>query len=151
LTSDFPVTGAVIATSRRPGAADDVALQSAVSPLVRVGVSATATTDAGDSELILSNTGDTDASVTFEVSSYEGVTLRTDEVLLAAGSTATRRLNSPAPSYVVVSVPNGSAVIGGIVLTQPDGDVAGLATLPLTSPDVAGRAPRSVSDPSVGH
>ena len=151
LTSDFPVTGAVISTSRRVGAADDLALQSAVSPLVRLGVSATATTDAADSELILSNTGDTDASVTFEVLSYDGVTLRTDEVLLAAGSTATRRLNSPAPSYVVVSVPDGSSIIGGVVLTQPEGDTAGLATLPLTSPDVAGRAPDSVSDPSVGH
>ena len=119
LTSDQPVTGAVIATQPPGRGADDLALQPAVSPLVRLGVSATATTDSADSELILSNAGDTDASVSFEVSSYEGVTLRTDEVLLAAGSTATRRLNSPAPSYVVVTVPDGSAVIGGIVLTQP--------------------------------
>ena len=57
LTSDFPVTCAVISTSRRSGAAGDLALQSAVSPLVGLGVGATATTDAADSELILSNTG----------------------------------------------------------------------------------------------
>ena len=30
------------------------------------------------------------------------------------------------------------------------GPVAGLATIPLTSPDVASRAPRTESDPSVG-
>ena len=36
------------------------------------------------------------------------------------------------------------------MLTQPDGDVAGLATIPLTSPDVASRAPRTELDPGVG-
>ncbi len=150
LTSDQPVTGAVIATSQRSGATSDLALQSAVSPLVRIGVSAIATSSGAASELILSNPGDTDVQVKFEVLSYDGVSLRTDEVLLTALSTATRRLSSPAPSYVVVTVPDGSSIIGGVVLTEPDGPVAGLATLPLTSPDVAGRAPRSIPDPSVG-
>ena len=50
----------------------------------------------------------------------------------------------------MVRVPDGSAVVGGVVLTQADGDVAGLATIPLTSPDVASRAPRTEVDPGVG-
>ncbi len=148
LTSDVPVTGAVISTSRRSGAGSDLAVQSAAAPLIGSGVSALATTNLADSELIISNGGDADAQVSFEVFSYEGVTLRTADVVLAANSTATRRLNSPAPSYVVVKVPDDSSVVAGVVLTQPDRDVAGLATIPLGSPDVASRAP--VTRPEYG-
>jgi hypothetical protein len=150
LTSDQPVIGAVVSSSRRSRAQPDIAVQSAAAPLVRTGVSALATTRAGQGELVLSNTGTTDAAVSFEVLSYDGVVLRTDDVLLGPDSTATRRLDSPAPSYVVVRVPEGSAVVGGVVLTQSEGEVAGLATLPLTSPDVASRAPRTEVDPGVG-
>ncbi|MET0763201.1 MAG: hypothetical protein ABWZ63_12855, partial [Thermoleophilaceae bacterium] len=73
-----------------------------------------------------------------------------DEVLLPTGGTATRRLTSPAPSYVVVHAPAGSAIVGGVILTQTEGEIAGLSTLPLVSPDVAARAPREVADPTVG-
>jgi hypothetical protein len=150
LTSDQPVTGAVVSTSRRSGAQADLAVQSGAVPLVRTGVSALATTASGDGELVLTNAGTTDAAVSFEVLSFDGVVLRTDDVLLGPDSTATRRLTSPPPSYVVVRVPDGSAVVGGVVLTQAEGDVAGLATIPLTSPDVASRAPRTEVDPAVG-
>jgi hypothetical protein len=150
LTSDQPVTGAVISTSQRTGARADLAVQSAAVPLVRTGVSALATADSVDAELSLSNGGPTDTPVTFEVLSLDGVVLRSDDILLTPGTTATRRLNSPAPSYVVVRVPAGSAVVGGVVLTQPDGNIAGLATIPLTSPDLASRAPSTRPDPAVG-
>ena len=151
LTSSTPVTAAVVATSNRAEAQPDIAVQSALPPLVRQGVSALATTTGTTaSELVLSNGGDADASVTFRVVSYAGVVLREDDILLAAGGSATRRLTSPAPSYVVVDVPDGSGVVGSVTLTQPEGDVAGLATVPLTSPDVAARAPVVVRDPSVG-
>ena len=103
-----------------------------------------------DSVLIVSNTGDGDAQISFDILSYDGVTLRTANLVLGPNSTATRRLNSPAPSYVVVKVPAGSSVVGGVVLTQPDRDVAGLATIPLGSPDLASRAPATRADSSVG-
>ena len=113
-------------------------------------MSALATTRAaGDSELILSNSGTEDTQVSFEVLSYAGVILRTDDVLIGPDGTATRRLTSPAPSYVVVRVPDGSSVVGTVVLTQPEGDIAGLATIPLVSPDVASRAPQTRPDPAV--
>jgi hypothetical protein len=150
LTSDQPVTGAVLSTARRDSAQGDVAIQSAAIPLVRDGVSAIATANRTDSDLILTNGSDVDTPVTFEVFSYSGVSLRTDDILLAANTTATRRLTSPAPSYVVVRVPPGSGIYGGIRLEQPEGDVAGLATIPLTSPDVASRAPVPVPNPAVG-
>jgi len=150
LRSDTPVSGAVVATSSRAGATPDLAVQPATPPLVRRGVSAVATTTGSTaSELVLSNGGDADAPVTFEVLSYEGVSLRRDDILLAAGGTATRRLTSPGPSYVVVTVPEESAVVGSVTLTTPEGSVAGLATVPLTSPDVASRAPRVEQDPAV--
>jgi hypothetical protein len=150
LTSDQPVTGAVISTSQRTDAQPDLAVQSAAVPLVRTGVSALATAENVDAELSLSNGGPDDTPVTFEILSLAGVVLRSDDVLLTPGTTATRRLTSPAPSYVVVRVPAGSAVVGGVVLTQPDGDIAGLATIPLTSPDLASRAPSTRPDPAVG-
>jgi hypothetical protein len=150
LVSDQPVTGAVVSSSDRDGAQPDIAVQSGAGPLVRTGVSALATTRSGDSELVLSNTGTKDTSVSLEVLSFDGVALRTDDVLLGPDSTATRRLTSTPPSYLVVRVPDGSSVVGGVVLVQPEGNMAGLATIPLTSPDVASRAPRTELDPSVG-
>jgi hypothetical protein len=150
LSSDHPVTGTVISTGRRESAQDDFAISAAAAPLVRDGVSAIATLGSTDSDLILSNGTDVDTPVTFEVFSYAGVSLRTGEVLLAANSTATRRLNTSPPSYVVVRVPTGSGVHGGVRLEQADGEVAGLTVVPLTSPDVASRAPALMPDPAVG-
>jgi hypothetical protein len=150
LTSNVPVTGSVISTSRSGGAGIDLAVQPAAVPLIGTGVSALATTNIADSVLIVSNTGDGDAQISFDVLSYDGVMLRTANLVLGSNSTATRRLNSPAPSYVVVKVPAGASVVGGVVLTQPDRDVAGLATIPLSSPDLASRAPATRPDYSVG-
>jgi hypothetical protein len=150
LASNVPVTGAVISTSQRSGAGVDMAVQSAAVPLIRTGVTALATSNVADSELIVSNSGDGDVQLTFEVFSYDGVKLRTADIVLGPNSTATRRLNSPAPSYLVVKVPDGSSVIGGVVLTQPERNVAGLATIPLVSPDLASRAPATRPDYSAG-
>ena len=150
LASNMPVTAAVISTSQRSGASGDLAVQSASVPLIRTGVSAIATSNLADSELIVSNSGDGDVQCTFEVFSYDGVKLRTDDIVLGPNSTATRRLNSPAPSYLVVKVPDGSSVIGGVVLTQPERNVAGLATVPLVSPDLSSRAPTTRPDYSAG-
>jgi hypothetical protein len=151
LTSDVPVTGAVVSSSRRSGAQTDLAVQSAAVPLTGSGVSALATSNIADTELILSNAGENDAQVSFQVFSHDGVMLRTADVLLAQNTTATRRLNSPAPSYVVVKVPDGSAVVGDVVLTQPGRrEIAGLATIPLGSPDLASRAPATRPDSAAG-
>jgi hypothetical protein len=150
LTSTVPVTGAVISTSRRRGAAIDLAVQSAAVPLVGTGVSALATSNIFDGELIVSNFADADVPLTFEVLSYDGVRLRTGDIFLGPNSTATRRLNSNESSYVVVKVPDGSSVVAGLVLTQPERQVAGLATIPLGSPDLASRAPATRPDYSAG-
>jgi hypothetical protein len=155
LASDHPVTAAVISTATRldpnsgVAAQPDIAIQPAAQALGRTGVAAMATTDSGDSELMLSNGSDTDAQLSFDVLSLDGVVLRTDDVFVAAHSTSTRRLNSPAPSYLIVRVPAGPAIYGAIVLTRPDGPIAGLATVPILSPDVASRAPQVVPDAAV--
>ena len=159
LQSDQPVTGAVISTLTRPGAAPDLAVQSATPPLVRTGVVALATGDGAgsgagaapvDSELVLSNDADRAVTVSFEVLSHEGVSLRSDDVLIGGNSTSTRRLALDPPAYLVVSVPDGSSVHGGVVYSQLEGAVAGLTSVSLTSPDVASRAPAVVLDPAVG-
>ena len=150
LASDQPVTGAVTSTSARGGAGVDIAVQSARPTLVRTGVSAIASIDRADAELVLSNGGAADIAVSFDVVSFAGVVLRSDEVVIAADGSATRRLNAPAPCYVVVRVPDGSSVVGGVVLSQLDGPVAGLSTIPLTSPDAAARSRRVEQDPAAG-
>jgi uncharacterized protein DUF5719 len=149
LTSDVPVTGAVISTSRRGGAAPDLAVQSAAAPLIGTGVSAIGTSKTADSELIVSNAGDADVQITFEEVDYGGVRLRSGDMVLGSNSTATRRLTSQPPSYVIVKVPDGSSVVGGVVLTQPERKVAGLATIPLAS-NLAGRATATRPDYSAG-
>jgi hypothetical protein len=150
LTSDQPVTAAVVSTSARGNAQPDIAVQPATPPLVRTGVGAVATTRNADAELVVSNAATTDVSVHFSVRSLQGVELRGGDILLAAGGSATRRLASPAPSYVVVQVPDGSSVTGGVDLVEPDGDVAGLASIPLVSPDTSGPAPVVEQDPAAG-
>lgn len=176
LFSDQPVTGAVLSTSTRTGAAPDFSVTSATAPLVRTGVVALATGPAAadgpnaatpaaatpgpadeakaaspvESELVLSNDAATAATVSFEVLTYTGVSLHTDDVLIGPHSTSTRRLTLESPAYLVAKVPDGSDIHGGVIYTQPDGDVAGLAVVSLTSPDVASRAPTVVLDPSVG-
>ncbi len=150
LTSGQPVTAAVVSTSDRSGAQPDVAVQPAAPALVRTGVSAVATSRDLDSELVLSNAATSDVSVHFSVRSLQGVELRAGDILLAAGGSATRRLASPAPSYVVVQVPDGSSVTGGVDLSDPDGDVAGLASIPLVSPDTSGPPPVVEQDPAAG-
>jgi hypothetical protein len=150
LTSNVPVTGAVISINRRRGAVMDLAVQSAGVPLVGTGVSALATSNIFDGELIVSNFAEVDVPLTFEVLSYDGVRLRAGEIFLGPNSTATRRLNSNEPSYVVVKVPDGSSVVAGVVLTQRERQVAGLATIPLGSPDLASRAPATRPDYSAG-
>jgi hypothetical protein len=150
LSSDQPVTAAVVSTSARGDAQPDLAVQPASPALVRTGVSAVATTRDVDAELVVSNAATTDVTVHFSVRSLQGVELRSGDVLLAAGGSATRRLASPAPSYVVVDVPDGSSVTGGVDLSDPDGDVAGLASLPLVSPDTSGPPPVVQQDPGAG-
>ena len=86
----------------------------------------------------------------FSVRSLDGVEIRGGDILLAAQGSATRRLSAPGSSYVVVTVPDGSSVTGGVDLTEPDGDVAGLASVPLVSPDTSGAPPVVEQDPGAG-
>ena len=150
LTGDQPVTASVTSSTEVAGQVSDLSVQPATTPWVRHGVSALATTASAEAELVLSNPGDVDTPLTFEVFNYTGVSVRREEVLVAVDTTATRRLTNDPPSYVVVTVPERSGVIGGVVLTQTQGDVAGLAGLPLSSTDAYARAPETRSDPSVG-
>lgn len=150
LTSEQPVTAAVVSTSARTDAKPDIAVQPAAPALVRTGVSAVASTRNTDAELVVSNAATTDVSVHFSVRTLEGVELRGGDILLAGGGSATRRLASPTASYVVVQVPTGSSVTGGVDLVEPDGDVAGLASIPLVSPDTSGPPPVVEQDPGAG-
>ncbi len=116
LTSTQPVTAAVHAVSSVQGARPDLSVQPAVAPLSRTGVVALASIEGVDAEFVLSNGGAEEAQLSFEVLSYEGVRLRTDDVTLIGGGTSSRRITSPAPAYLVVRAPPDAAIFGSVEL-----------------------------------
>lgn len=150
LESDQPVTGSVISEAIGTDALPDVAVQSATAPIVRTGVVPLVHLDKTEAELVLSNGGDDDVALSFEVYGYDGVKIDDDDVLLVPHATATRRLDAGEPAYLVVSVPAGASVVGGVTFLASSGGIAGVASVPVTSPDVASRAPQVEFDPSVG-
>lgn len=150
LTSDRPVTGSVVSEAIGTDALPDLAVQSASAPIVRTGVVPLVYLERTEAELVLSNGGNADLPLSFEVFGYDGVKIDSDDVLLVPRATATRRLDVGEPAYLVVSAPPGAAVVGGVTFLASSGGVAGLATVPVTSPDVAGRAPQVEFDPTVG-
>lgn len=150
LTSDQPVTGSVLSEAIGTDALPDFAVQPAAAPIVRTGVVPLVRVEKTEAELVLSNSGDGDVSLTFEVYGYDGVKLHDDDVLLVPHATATRRLDVGEPAYLVVTVPAGASVVGGVTFLASSGKIAGVATVPVTSPDVASRAPQVVADPAVG-
>jgi hypothetical protein len=150
LTSDQPVTGSVLSEAIGPDALPDLAVQSATAPIVRTGVVPLVHLDKTEAELVLSNGGENDVALSFDVFGYDGVKIDDDDVLLVPHATATRRLDVGEAAYLVVSVPANGSVVGGVTFLASSGGIAGVATVPVISPDVASRAPQVEFDPSVG-
>lgn len=157
LAADRPVSASVVATSARAdpstgsAAQPDISVQPATAALGRTGVSPVAVVSGADGTLMLSNSSDVDTMVGFTVSNLTGVTIRQDSMLVPAHGTSTRRLDpSAGPSYVVVDVPDGAQIYGAVDFVQPEGDIAGLTSIPVLSPDRAARSRDAVPDPSVG-
>lgn len=111
LTSDQPITGSVISEAIGKDALPDIAIQSASAPIVRTGVVPLVYLDKTDAQLVLSNGGDGDVPLTFEVYGYDGVKIHDDDVLLVPHATATRRLTMGEAAYLVVSAPAGATVM----------------------------------------
>ncbi len=150
LISDQPVTGSVISEAIGTDALPDLAIQSATAPIVRTGVVPLVHLDKTEAQLVLSNGGENDVALSFDVYGYDGVKIDDDDVLLVPHATATRRLDVGEAAYLVVSVPASASVVGGVTFLASSGGIAGVASVPVTSPDVASRAPQVVFDPSVG-
>ena len=150
LTSDQPVTGSVISEAIGKDALPDLAVQSAAAPIVRTGVVPLVYLDKTDAQLVLSNGGDQDVPLSFEVYGFDGVKIDDDDVLLVPHATATRRLDADEPAYLVVTAPANASVFGGVTFLAASGGIAGVASVPVTSPDVASRAPQVEFDPTVG-
>ena len=100
---------------------------------------------------MLSNGGDDDVALSFEVFGYDGVKIDDDDVLLVPHATATRRLiRRRPPTWWCRSrrVARSSAAV--TLHASSGGAVAGAGRrCRLTSPDVASRARRCGSDRSV--
>lgn len=149
LTSDQPVTGSVVSEAIGADALPDMAVQSAAGPIVRTGVVPLVHLEKTDAQLVLSNGGDDDVPLSFEVFGYDGVKIDDDDVLLVPHATATRRLDVGEAAYLVVTAPAGASVVGGVTFLASSGSIAGVATVPVVSPDVAARAPQVEFDPTV--
>ena len=157
LSADRPVSATVVSTSagkdEDTGAAalPDIAVQPATQPLSQNGVSPIAAVTGADGTLMLSNGGDTDTKVAFSVVNLSGVTLRKDSMLVPAHGTSTRRLDgSVGPSYVDLDIPDNAQIYGAVDFAESEGPVAGLSSLPVTSPDRVARSRDAVAEPSVG-
>jgi len=150
LTSDQPVTGSVISEAIGKDALPDLAVQSAAASIVRTGVVPLVHLDKTDAQLVLSNGGDGDVPLSFDVYGYDGVKIDDDNVLLVPHATATRRLDADEAAYLVVTAPANASVVGGVTFLASSGGIAGVASVPVISPDVASRAPQVEFDPSVG-
>ena len=80
-----------------------------------------------------------------------GVALREDTMLVPAHGTSTRRLDAAAgTAYVDLDIPDGALIYGAADFAQSEGPVAGLTSIPITSPDRAARSRSAVPDPAVG-
>jgi hypothetical protein len=150
LTSDQPVTGSVISETIGTDALPDLAVQSATAPIVRTGVVPLVYLDETEAELVLSNGGGNDVPLSFEVYGYDGVKIDDDDVLLVPYATATRRIDVGETAYLVVTAPANAPIVGGVTFRASEGGIAGVATVPVISPDVASRAPQVEFDPTVG-
>jgi hypothetical protein len=150
LTSDQPVTATVVSEATGKDALPDLAVQSATTPIVRTGVVPLVYLDKTDAQLVLSNGGDGDVALSFAVYGYDGVKIDDDDVLLVPRATATRRLDAQEAAYLVVTAPVGASVVGGVTFLASSGGIAGVATVPVISPDVAARAPQVDFDPTIG-
>ncbi|MDN5769415.1 MAG: DUF5719 family protein, partial [Microlunatus sp.] len=150
LISDQPVTGSVVSEAIGEDALPDIAIQTASPPIARTGVVPLVYLAKTDAQLVLSNGGDDDVKLSFDVYGYDGVKLDTDDVLLVPHATSTRRLDVDEAAYLVISVPRNAQVVGGVTFLASSGGIAGMASVPVLSPDVASRAPQVEFDPSVG-
>lgn len=150
LTSDQPITGSVISEATGKDALPDLSVQSAAAPIVRTGVVPLIYLEKTEAQLVLSNGGDGDVPLSFEVYGYDGVKIDDDDVLLVPHATATRRLDVGEAAYLVVTAPANATVMGGVTFLASSGSIAGVATVPVLSPDVAARAPQVEFDPAVG-
>lgn len=149
LTSDQPVAAAMVSTSSRSEAAADVAVQSVGTPIRGLALLGYAFGPDLTGRLLLSNNGDQPATVQFGARTFEQADRGSESVTVAPGSTATVELPDDRSGFVTVRSDN-PAVYAGIVLSQPSGPVAGLATAALAS-SAAGASDLQVSmDPRTG-
>lgn len=149
LTSDQPVTAALVSTSARRDAAADVAVQSPAAPIRGLGLHGYAFGTDLDGRLVVSNAGDQPATVEVDVRTFDLAEQPVDPLTLAPGTTAVVDLPDASSGFVAVRT-ESPAVYAGVVLSQPSGPVAGLATGAVVSA-VAGAAGSQVSmDPRVG-
>lgn len=149
LTSDQPITGAVGSISDRGKDDDDIAFTVAGPPVIQNAIAGAALIDDAESNVVLSNNGEEEVTVSLELVSYAGQKLYEADVPMLPGTSDTRQLRGTGPAYLVVKAPDGSDVYAGLSVTQGEGDVAGLTTPSLISPDLASRAPDMTADPGV--
>ena len=97
----------------------------------------------------MTNAADSTVTVSLQLFDLNGVSLYTEDVPIAPHSTAARQLSQPAPAYLVLRVPNGAHVYGGVTEASQQDSVAGLTGTALISPDLSGRAAVVRSDPQV--
>ncbi|MFW6598647.1 DUF5719 family protein [Propionibacteriaceae bacterium Y2011] len=147
VTSTVPVTGAVLATSEAGGMAVDRTTAVATTPINQQSVVALPAVSDTTGELVVSNAGDAEATVTVVVRGADGAELVSEDVVLPAGGTRAVPMD-PAGAWAQLTT-SGTRVHAAVPLASTADQVAGLAWLGLGGTPVAAQVPPAEHEPMI--
>ena len=150
VTSDQPVTGAVVSTSTDDPNRQDLAVQPAVEPISGMGFAAAGVVPGLSSAVVATNTGDAEAVLPLRVVTTAGGQLAENALVVPAGQTRVWKLpESEDPGSVIAEVAPGSQVYASVLVSGDKGfDRMGTAPFLMPQPEAEGLAPEA--DPRVG-
>ncbi|WP_460766863.1 DUF5719 family protein, partial [Mariniluteicoccus flavus] len=136
VTTDQPVTAAVVAHASDDAATSDIAVQPAAERLGPTAIGAFAVTRGVVGAVVVTNLGVSDTVVGLRLVATDGRELKSAELPVRAGATALWEIAQvDQPAGVVVRSAKGATTHAGLVVTNATGP--GLATTPLSAPEPA--------------
>ncbi|GAB3624082.1 hypothetical protein GCM10027418_21660 [Mariniluteicoccus endophyticus] len=149
VSTDQPVTAAVVSHSGTDAATSDVAFQPSAEALGTTGVGALAVAPGITGAALVTNVGLQDTIVSLRLLAADGRELKAAELPVRGGTTQLWEIAKvDEPAGLVVRSPRGATVHAGIVLTG-DGR-PGLATTPVSAPEPATSGAEPEHRPGLG-
>lgn len=152
IVADQPLVATAVARSSDDPRNTDIALQPATRPLSATGIGALAVTRDVTGTLLVTNDAESEVTVPVRIVAADGIELLSADLAVPAGGTASWPIAGiDQPAAVHVRAPAGSRLHAGIVLTSRANPEAGLATTPLSAPELQQREhDQPAYDPGAG-